>query len=426
MATLQNAATMLLITHYVLLGLYAFLPAAGVALAIIRWRKRRDREPLNNLAGTAISSLLLGAVLATIFAIATASRVRAGQIALAAWYFAALLIVLKLLDRALRRAIDRIVTANENSGKPRLRKTLSVSLRIFLLAVIALPLIMSAVMTFRPKVRLAGDPLKEFNWPFEEVYFSTRDGNAISGWWIPAANVVPASAAEDERRWWGRRTAVVVHGLGANKLNQLMMGAPLRQRGFNILAIDLRAHGHSTGQFTSFGAQEWQDVAAGVRWARIMQPRQSERVVGVAASLGAAAMLISTTDSHPDRRIDAIGVYATYATLPDLARDVANKNFPPPLNYLTRYVALPLACVHAGANLYAVSPIDAVRKMNDTPLMIVHGRRDQIIDVSNGQKLHDAHPGPKKLILLDADHNAIIEDFLTADAMASFLSRHAM
>ena len=416
---------MLLGTHYLLLALYAVAPAAGVALMILRWRRYRSREAIKTLAGTAAASVLLGAVLATVFAVATASRVRAGQVALAAWYFAALLIFLKLLDAALRRAIARTVTSRWWPQSPRWRAALGGGVRIVLLASLALPLIMAAVMTFRPKVGLASDPFKEFGWAFQRVWFTTRDGNVISGWWIPAADVVPAGAGAEDREWWGRRTAVVAHGLGANKHNQLLMAAPLRPRGFNVLAIDLRAHAQSTGQFTSFGANEWQDVAAAVRWARVMQPRQSEKVVGVAASLGAAAMLISTTDPHPDHRLDAIGVYATYATLPDLARDVADKNFPPPLNWLTRGVAVPLACVHAGANLYDVAPIEAVRRMKATPLLIVHGRRDQIIDVSNAIRLHEAHPGPKKLVLLDADHNEIVEDFSAGEALADFLSGHS-
>ncbi len=416
---------MLLTAHLILLGLYALLPAAGAAILLRRYRHTRSREPLKELAAMAAASTLLGIVLALIYAIATASRVRPGQAALAAWFFATTLILLKLLDAGLRRVTGHMIASKDRTPPARPARFAAGAIRIILLAAVALPFVMSAVMTFRPKVRLTGDPMTEFNWPFHEVAFTAADGNVISGWWIPAPDSVAAGANDADRQWWGRRTAVIVHGLGANKLNQLLMARTLRPRGFNILPIDLRAHGHSTGQFTSFGAQEWQDVAAAVQWARVMQPRQSERVVGVAASLGAAAMLIAAADDHRDHHMDAIAVYATYASLPDLARDVANKNFPPPINYLARYAALPLACVHAGANLYAVAPIDAVRRLHGTPLMIIHGRKDQIIDVANAQKLFDAAPGDKQLILLDADHNAIIEDNATAQRLADFLSKHS-
>ena len=416
---------MLLTAHYLLLGLYVLVPAVGIGVAIRRWRRARSREPLKALIGTAISSVLLGAVLAGIFAFATDSRVRIGQVALSAWYFAAILILLKLLDAGLRHAAERVTTRRDGAAAPNSRKLVVSALRILLLAAVCLPFIMSAVMTFRPKVKLAGNPQTEFGWPYEGVHFSALDGNVITGWWIPAPDMVPAGVRPEDRQWWGRRTAIVVHGLGANKLNQLLMASPLRPRGFNVLAIDLRAHGDSTGQFTTFGANEWQDVAAAVRWARVMQPRQSERVVGVAASLGAAAMLIAAADPHPDHRLDVIGVYATYATLPDLARDVADRNFPPPVNWLARYVALPLACVHGGANLYDVSPLAAVRRMRPTPLMIIHGRRDRIIDPANAQRLFDAATGPKELILLDSDHNGILEDGRAAGSLAEFLSRHA-
>src|SRR5688572_24684514 len=93
-ATLESAF-MLLTARYLLLGLYAFIPAVGIGITIRRWRRAKSREALKALIGTGISSVLLGAVLAGIFAFATDSRIRSGQVALSAWYFAAILILLK-------------------------------------------------------------------------------------------------------------------------------------------------------------------------------------------------------------------------------------------------------------------------------------------------------------------------------------------
>src|SRR5688572_28048365 len=131
---------MLTAAHCLLLAVYAVLTAAGIALTIIHWRKHRSCEPLKNLAGVALSGLVLGGVLVTIFAVATHSRPRAGQIALTSWYFAALLIVLNMLYRGLKRAIAPL--ANQPTPTRR-RKVLVSALRIALLASLALPLIMS-------------------------------------------------------------------------------------------------------------------------------------------------------------------------------------------------------------------------------------------------------------------------------------------
>ena len=55
-------------------------------------------------------------------------------------------------------------------------------------------------------------------------------------------------------------TVVILHGTGESKANYFDMGKKLAKRGFDVVLIDLRRHGRSTGKYITCGAKEKQDV----------------------------------------------------------------------------------------------------------------------------------------------------------------------
>src|ERR687894_920281 len=70
---------------------------------------------------------------------------------------------------------------------------------------------------------------------YEEVWLPSTDGVRLKGWWIP--------------NWDSGRAAILVHGWGGDKSDEhLLKTLPVYHReGYNVLAIDLRAHGESGG-----------------------------------------------------------------------------------------------------------------------------------------------------------------------------------
>jgi fermentation-respiration switch protein FrsA (DUF1100 family) len=280
---------------------------------------------------------------------------------------------------------------------------------------VGLPYGMAAVMTYRPKIAIAGDPRTELGWGFEDVSFKTADGVKISAWWIPCEATGAAVGSG--------RTVLVCHGLGANKLNQLHVARRFRRMGYNVLTFDFRAHGASGGQFSSFGDLERRDVLAAVRWLKTNRPREARRIVGVGASLGAAALIAAASQegSNEAGEIDAIVVYATYADFGRLTAEVADARFPWPANWLARWGGVPLASVHAGADLGGFAPVRMVGRVAPRPVMIVHGRGDELIPIGHGRALFEAAGGVKRFLEVEGDHNAIIDDEGAARAVAEFV-----
>jgi len=55
-------------------------------------------------------------------------------------------------------------------------------------------------------------------------------------------------------------TVVVLHDRGESKASYLSLCAELVQSGFDVILIDLRAHGRSSGKYITYGVQEKRDV----------------------------------------------------------------------------------------------------------------------------------------------------------------------
>lgn len=388
--------------HYLLLCVYAAAPVFYTGLLLDRWYRLRSRAAMKALGGTVTAALVLGGGMATFFALAVGARVRYDQVLLATFFFMTVLVVMKGVLALAKGAAGRI-------GGPRPHRAVSAAAHGILILLVAIPYVMSAVMTYRPKVGIVGDPMTELSWGYEAVTFPATDGVKLSGWWIPGTN---------------GRTVLVCHGLGANKLNQLHVARRLHAAGYGVLTFDFRAHGGSGGQFTTFGDHERRDVLGAVRYLKAHRPEASRQIVAVGASLGAAAMIAAVAEPTLGGRIDALVVYATYADLGALAKDVCDRRFPWPLNYVARYGAVPLASAHAGADLQAFAPARLIGRVAPRPVLIVHGKGDEIIPFANARALFDAAGGPKELIALEGGHNDIIEDEPTARRVVEFLDGH--
>jgi dienelactone hydrolase len=84
--------------------------------------------------------------------------------------------------------------------------------------------------------------------------FTMPDETVIDAW------VVKARTGRDVPKPLG--TMVVLHGLGESKANYLTVGENLSKKGYDVLLIDLRMHGRSTGKYITCGAKEKRDVKA--------------------------------------------------------------------------------------------------------------------------------------------------------------------
>ena len=82
--------------------------------------------------------------------------------------------------------------------------------------------------------------------PYQTVHLLTKDSLSLEAWLIPVDS--------------SKGTVILFHGLGGNKSNVLKQAYEFRYLGFNVMLVDLRAHGRSNGNRTTMGFHESEDV----------------------------------------------------------------------------------------------------------------------------------------------------------------------
>ena len=136
-----------------------------------------------------------------------------------------------------------------------------------------------------------------FQLAFEDLSFPSKDGTPLKGWWVPAPNP--------------RGTVILVHGLNRSRIEMVKKVPFLHAHGWNALLFDLRHHGESGGDASSFGAHEKQDVHAATELAR---KKSAVPVVLWGVSLGAASATLAAAE---DPSVAGLVCDSSYRSLRD-------------------------------------------------------------------------------------------------------------
>ena len=129
---------------------------------------------------------------------------------------------------------------------------------------------------------------------FKNIPFKSRDGLELFGRFIPSRN---------------RATIILAHGLGRSGNDLILLARLLVQAGYGVFVIDLRAHGKSHGDTSTFGLREGDDVAGAVDYLLTRIDVHGDKIGAFGVSLGAQAVLRGAlkTDRIHALALDGLG-----------------------------------------------------------------------------------------------------------------------
>ncbi|WP_244219805.1 alpha/beta hydrolase [Corallococcus interemptor] len=192
-----------------------------------------------------------------------------------------------------------------------------------------------------------------------EVTLRTDDGVELRGWYLPSRN---------KAAW------VLAHGLSQTRMDLIPEARVLHDGGHGVLLFDLRAHGQSGGETSTWGDKERQDVRAALAYVRAQPDVDPARVGALGFSIGSAAV---AEVAAKDPQVAAVVLLSPFNTL-WLAAAYDFRRF----GVVSQTGAL-IPFWRRGIALDEVRTIDAVDRIQPRPLFIVAGTEE------SGQPLLD-------------------------------------
>jgi pimeloyl-ACP methyl ester carboxylesterase len=199
---------------------------------------------------------------------------------------------------------------------------------------------------------------------------TTSDDIRLAGWYIPAGNGMGPTGP----------TVILAHRYEGNKSTMLAQAALLHDD-YNLVLFDFRNHGQSSGDQTTQGTREQQDVRTVVDWLdRHKGPRQ---IALLGVGMGAVSAL---AESIADDRIAAVIMDSAQATAAGaIQAGLDSEGYP--LALPGSWAILLGSLLRTGEDISAVDPVPRVARYGSRPLLIIEGGRDDLIGPSDADDL---------------------------------------
>lgn len=252
---------------------------------------------------------------------------------------------------------------------------MNVSLRVALLRTlffVALFALLSACriedgMIFHPDPTLARTP-QQVSLEFEDIFFTTRDGVRLNGWFIPHR------AARSTLVWFHGNAGNISHRVDNIKLLHDKVKV-------NVFIFDYRGYGRSEGRASEAGT--YLDGEAALDLLRKKLGAKSDKMILFGRSLGAAV----ATEMATRFTNQGLILESPFISIAEMAR-----------------IVLPFLPI--GPLLKTRYDVAATIKKIKVPLLVLHGDRDEIVPFSHGKTVFNQAPEPKKFFAIaGASHN---------------------
>lgn len=210
---------------------------------------------------------------------------------------------------------------------------------------------------------------------FEDVAFAVRDERGrnlkIAAWWVPNPEA-------------DGRCAVLVHGYADAKVGAIAWGPVWHAMGFNLLVLDLRAHGESGGSACTAGYYERSDLGQVIDQLRASRAGDTREIVLFGLSMGGAVALATAAQRSDVAAVVADGVYADFQRAS--MRHMERSGMP---GRSAQRAALWVARRVTGADFDAVRPADLISQVS-CPVLVIEGAEDSLLGPEDWAALEQA------------------------------------
>ena len=211
---------------------------------------------------------------------------------------------------------------------------------------------------------------------------------------------------------------LLFHGYAGDKSDVLKDAKEFYDLGWSVLLVDFRGSGESSESYSTIGFYEAEDVLAAVHFAGNKLPHS--KVVLFGHSMGAVAILRAVDRYHISP--NAIIVEAVFDSMLNTVRNRFSSMGIP--SFPGAQLLLFWGGQQFGFDGFTNNPVDYAKAVT-SPILFLHGAKDQRARLEQGRRVFDAVPGAKQFVEFpDAEHESYVERFPEKwkQAVGEFLS----
>ena len=230
---------------------------------------------------------------------------------------------------------------------------------------------------YQPKSSMIYNP-SDFGYEYQSIDFRSLDGTALHGWYFPA---------DKNKKELG--TIIQFHGNEENMTSHFSSLVWLTREGYNLFTFDYQGYGQSKGKHNQENLNN--DALAALQWAFEKNRDREQRVgsamkfVAYGQSLGGVVLLHAVPAFKNKRSLDAIVSESAFYSYKVVAKErLAERR--------ATWLLQPFAYLFV-SNKYC--PVERIKEIAPTPLLVIHGNADEEVPFSHGEKIFEMASEPK-------------------------------
>lgn len=221
--------------------------------------------------------------------------------------------------------------------------------------------------------------------PYTNVFIESN-GKKLSGWFLRKTNP--------------KGTVLIFHGYLSCKSHFLNQAHQFYQLGYQVLLLDLEAHGDSEGSQTSFGYREADNVRAAVEMVKNLDFHEG-KIILFGSSLGAVAVMKALAEGT---EADAAMLESPFGTFRGtVQKRFENLGFP-------AFPSADLLLLHGSLQqniwFYDHNPVEYAQKIK-IPTLLLYGFKDSSVGTDEIEVIYHQLQGKKQWAVLRGEHSRL-------------------
>ena len=246
---------------------------------------------------------------------------------------------------------------------------------------------------------------------FEDVFITAEDGIKLHAIYLSAGEMHD-------------RLVIIHHGFTSKAEDGLFHIKAFYEMGYDILAVDLRAHGKSEGKYVGFGILDRYDTLGWIRYVRDRFGKDM-RILLHGTSMGATTSLMALGLPEVREEVSAVISDCAFTSPDEIFSHVMKKDYHlPAFPFMSVYNLV--TQLKAGYRGDEYSTLQALAENDTVPVLFIHGSEDKFVPVWMAEQNYEACIAEKaKLIVEGGGHgsSAYENPELYINTEKEFLSR---